>query len=66
MQTKHAANAHDPMLSVGEAAAKLGVSTDTLKRWEKSGRIGSLRTPTNHRRYRLSEIDALLAEVVAS
>ncbi|MGH3954487.1 MAG: MerR family DNA-binding transcriptional regulator [Mycobacterium sp.] len=65
MQSKHA-SFPETMLSVGEAATLLGISTDTLKRWEKAGRIKSLRTPTNHRRYRLSEVDALLAEVVAS
>ncbi|MEU9805486.1 helix-turn-helix domain-containing protein [Mycobacterium sp. NPDC050853] len=64
MQSKHASFS-GKMLSVGEAAATLGISTDTLKRWEKAGRIRSLRTPTNHRRYRQSEVDELLAEVAS-
>ncbi|SKT96122.1 MerR family transcriptional regulator [Mycobacteroides abscessus] len=56
-------------LSVGEAAGLLGISADTLRRWEKSGRIASLRTPTNHRRFRAEDIEALLdapAKAVAS
>lgn len=53
-------------LSVGEAAELLGISTDTLRRWEKAGRIQSCRTPTNHRRFELSEIMALLKTAEAS
>lgn len=59
MQTKHASSQPE-LLSVGEAAARLGISTDTLRRWERDGRITSLRTPTNHRRYAVADIDTLL------
>lgn len=61
MQTKHASN-NDDKLSVGEAAAILGVSTYTLRRWEKRGRISSLRTPTGHRRYGRADVEALLTQ----
>ncbi|MCV7230720.1 MerR family DNA-binding transcriptional regulator [Mycolicibacterium komossense] len=59
MQTKHASSGGD-RLSVGEAASLLGVSADTLRRWEKAGRITSLRTPVGHRRYNRADVEALL------
>ena len=40
------------MLSIGEAAALLGVCTGTLRRWEREGKIAApLRTLGGHRRY---------------
>lgn len=44
-------------ISIGRAAKVLGVSKQTLRRWEKSGKIKSYRTPRNHRRYDLSSIE---------
>jgi excisionase family DNA binding protein len=45
------------LLSVAEAAEVLGVSGNTLRRWEKEGRlIPDERTAGNQRRYRLSSI----------
>lgn len=41
-------------VSIGKAAKLLGVSRDTLRRWEASGKITCERTPKNHRRYDLS------------
>ncbi|AOD20236.1 hypothetical protein IM25_00115 [Rhodococcus sp. p52] len=60
MQTKHASKERD-LIPVGEAAKLLGVSVDTVKRWEKAGRISSVRTPTGHRRFDRDEVLALLA-----
>ncbi len=40
--------------SIGKAAEELGVSRDTLRRWEKSGKITSERTAKGHRRYNLA------------
>lgn len=48
------------LLAVGDAAAALGVSVDTLRRWERAGRISALRTPTGHRRFRREDLDQLL------
>nr|WP_052307519.1 MerR family DNA-binding transcriptional regulator [Coleofasciculus chthonoplastes] len=45
------------LLSIGEAAAVKGVSIDTLRRWEKEGKIQSVRTQGGHRRY---DIDTLI------
>jgi excisionase family DNA binding protein len=54
-------------LSVGEAAALVGVHVDTIKRWEKAGRIASSRPPSGHRRYAKADVEKLLtaAEVSA-
>lgn len=59
MQSKHPANNADH-LRVSEAAALIGVSADTLRRWEKAGRVASFRTPTGHRRFRRDDVEALL------
>lgn len=45
---------------MGEAASLLGISTDTMRRWEKAGRITADRTPTGHRRFRRADVEALL------
>ncbi len=46
-----------PKLSISEAAYLLGVSTDTLRRWEKEGALRtSTRTEGGHRRYDLTDI----------
>jgi predicted site-specific integrase-resolvase len=41
---------------IGIASKMLGVSIMTLRRWEKSGKLVPERTPTNHRRYLMSDI----------
>lgn len=61
MQVEHA-HSPDDLLPSGTAAAIAGVSRDTIKRWERDGRITSLRTPTGHRRYRRADVEALLTE----
>jgi putative resolvase len=40
-----------PKFNISEAAEFLGVSTDTLRRWEENGQIISERTKGGHRRY---------------
>lgn len=45
--------------TIGQAAQQLGVSTDTLRRWESEGRIHPARTLKGHRRYTDEDIDAL-------
>jgi molybdopterin-binding protein len=46
-------------LSLGEAASALGVSVDTLRRWDRSGRIKTKRDERNRRLVPLSEIRRL-------
>ena len=48
-------------VSIGVAAAGLGVAVSTLRRWEVEGRLKPVfRTPGNHRRYAWSEIRFLV------
>ncbi len=42
--------------SIGAAAEQLGVSRDTLRRWERAGKISAERTARGHRRYDLSKL----------
>jgi len=53
------AYADDAMLFVGEAADFVGVHADTLRRWEERGLIRAVRTPTNHRRFRVGDLRRL-------
>ncbi len=46
-------------LSLGEAAAALGVSVDTLRRWDRNGRIQTKRDERNRRLVPASEIRRL-------
>ena len=43
-------------ISIAKAAAELGVSRDTLRRWERSGKIVAERTAKGHRRYNLATL----------
>jgi putative resolvase len=50
-------------LSISEAAKLKGVSTQTLRRWEASGKLIPERTPTGHRRYDLSQLMGIKQEL---
>ena len=39
------------LLRPGDVAKKLGVSCNTLRRWEREGKISTVRTHGNHRRF---------------
>ena len=43
-------------VSIGEAARELGVTPETLRRWEAQGKIEVERTPKGHRRYDLARL----------
>jgi molybdopterin-binding protein len=47
---------------IGEAASLLGVRVETLRRWEREGRVESSRTSGGQRRVSASEVARLLAE----
>ena len=44
------------LLMINEAADLLGVSTKTLRRWEKEGKMKSQRTAGGHRRYAVQDL----------
>jgi molybdopterin-binding protein len=48
--------------SVGDAAKALGISVDTLRRWDRNGRIATERDASNRRIVAASEIDRLRGE----
>ena len=47
-------------VSIGKAAKELGVSRDTLRRWEAAGKIEVERTPNGHRRYDLAKLRGIV------
>ncbi|GAA4859153.1 MULTISPECIES: BldC family transcriptional regulator [Saccharopolyspora] len=53
----------EQLLTPGEVAALFRVDPKTVTRWATAGRIGSIRTPGGHRRFRESEVRTLLAEL---
>lgn len=51
-------------LTVGEAAATLGVSRSTLRNWDRAGKLKPYRHPVNgYRLYSRHELETLLQEV---
>ena len=53
-------------VSIGKAAKELGVSRDTLRRWEAAGKIEVERTPNGHRRYDLAKLRGNVARKAPS
>ena len=54
-------------MRVGEAAAFLGISPNTLRNWGNAGKILTYRHPINgYRLYKKSELEALLASIELS
>src|SRR6266849_5550836 len=50
-------------LQVGEAATYLGVSTQTLRRWDREGKLVAVRRPgSNYRFYRRSDLEPFRLE----
>jgi excisionase family DNA binding protein len=59
-RTMSTGNGRDRLLTPGEVATLFRVDPKTVTRWASAGRIGSIRTPGGHRRFRESEVRALL------
>src|SRR5579859_7186674 len=53
-------------VSIGAAANHFGVSQETLRRWEKAGKIPVERTPKGHRRYDLSKFTNISPRLIPS
>jgi molybdopterin-binding protein len=47
------------MLSAAEAARALGISLDTLRRWDRAGRIATVRDAANRRLVPAEEVERL-------
>jgi molybdopterin-binding protein len=46
-------------LTLGEAARAIGVSVDTLRRWDRAGRLQTVRDARNQRRVPRGEVERL-------
>ncbi|MCL4318777.1 MAG: IS607 family transposase [Firmicutes bacterium] len=50
----------EKFLSIGKAAKLLGVTPQTIRRWQKEGKIQETRSPTNRRLYSAREVKRIL------
>ncbi len=48
-------------LSLGEAAKRIGVSVDTLRRWDRDGKLETTRDGNDRRRVPVAEVERLRA-----
>lgn len=53
----------EPLLTPAEVATMFRVDPKTIMRWAKAGKLTSIRTLGGHRRYRETEVRALLAGI---
>lgn len=51
------------LISISKAAEILGVSINTLRLWDQEGKLSSVKTLGNHRRYKLEDIEVLCGVV---
>jgi excisionase family DNA binding protein len=54
------------LLSPAEVASLFRVDPKTVTRWAKSGKLTSIRTLGGHRRYKESEVKALLLKTTSN
>ena len=57
---------HEVLLTPAEVASLFRVDPKTVTRWEKSGKLTSIRTLGGHRRYKESEVKALLLKTTSN
>jgi excisionase family DNA binding protein len=51
---------YEPLLTPAEVSVIFRVDVKTVSRWARAGKLTSIRTLGNHRRYKESEVRALL------
>ena len=56
----------EPLLTPAEVASMFRVDPKTVTRWAKAGKLSAIRTLGGHRRYRESEVRALLQGQIPS
>ena len=57
---------HEVLLTPAEVATVFRVDPKTVTRWAKSGKLTSIRTLGGHRRYKESEVKALLLKTTSN
>ena len=57
---------HEDLLTPAEVASLFRVDPKTVTRWAKSGKLTSIRTLGGHRRYKESEVKALLLKTTSN
>ena len=57
----NSAGDHEALLTPGEVATLFRVDPKTVTRWAQDGRLTCIRTLGGHRRFRASEVHALLS-----
>jgi excisionase family DNA binding protein len=60
------ASNQEKLLTPAEVASLFRVDPKTVTRWAKAGKLTSIRTLGGHRRYKESEVKALLKSISAS
>lgn len=58
--TKRTSYDAEPLLTPKEAAQMLHVATRTLQRMADRGDVRAVKLPSGHRRYRVSDVEAIL------
>jgi excisionase family DNA binding protein len=53
----------EDLLTPGEVARLFGVDPKTVTRWAQAGKLEALRTLGGHRRYRATQVHALLSDL---
>lgn len=51
------------LLSIGETSKALGVSVDTIRRWDREGKFSSVRSAGGHRYFRKEDVDNFLFDI---
>ena len=53
-------DSEDQLLTPAEVATMLRVTSKTVTRWAKTGKVSSVRTLGGHRRFRMQEVEDLI------
>jgi excisionase family DNA binding protein len=66
IQSNFSIKAQEKLLTPAEVATLFRVDPKTVTRWAKAGKLTSIRTLGGHRRYKESEVKALLKTTLSS
>lgn len=61
MTNGHQIPGDERLMTPAEVSTAFKVDPKTVTRWAKLGKLGFIRTPGGHRRYRASQVEALLS-----